>query len=238
VEATRLCARPVHSPKARLAFSHELIRQAVLGGLSAARCQRLHLAVAKAFERIDSVASESKDGRRLVDHVAELAHHHARGGDPAKAVQYCLRAVHQCADLGSNAEALAQFASGLELLAQLPDDDRRAELELDLRNAAFGALGDIKGYASPEAAQSYARAALLSRRPGVEWRKTWNAGYAALFVHLTRPDPRKACELAGDLVALAEEHRSAEHIADAKTYLALDWRCRPNRATPPAARSH
>ena len=209
------------SPKARFEFSHELIRQAVLGGLSAARCQRLHLAVAKAFERIDAVASESKDGRRLDDHVAELAHHYARGGDPAKAVKYCLRAVHQCADLGSNAEALAQFASGLELLAQLPDDDRRAELELDLRNAAFGALGDIKGYASPEAAQSYARAAVLSRRPGVEWRKTWNAGYADLFVHLTRPDPRKACELAGDLVALAEEHRSAEHIADAKTYLAL-----------------
>src|SRR5208337_4931495 len=209
------------SPKARFEFSHELIRQAVLGGLSAARCQRLHLAVAKAFERIDAVASESKDGRRLDDHVAELAHHYARGGDPAKAVKYCLRAVHQCADLGSNAEALAQFASGLELLAQLPDDDRRAELELDLRNAAFGALGDIKGYASPEAAQSYARAAVLSRRPGVEWRKTWNAGYADLFVNLTRPDPRKACELAGDLVALAEEHRSAEHIADAKTYLAL-----------------
>ena len=157
----------------------------------------------------------------LDDHVAELAHHYARGGNPAKAVKYCLRAVHQFADLGSNAEALAQFASGLELLAQLPDDDRRAELELDLRNAAFGALGDIKGYASPEAAQSYARAAVLSRRPGVAWRKTWNAGYADLFVHLTRPDPRKACELAGDLVALAEEHRSAEHIADAKTYLAL-----------------
>jgi adenylate cyclase len=210
------------SPKARLAFSHELIRQAVLGGLSAARCQRLHLAVAKAFEGIDAVASESKDGRRrLDDHVAELAHHYARGGDPAKAVKYCLRAVHQCSDLGSNAEALAQFASGLELLAQLPDDYRRAELELDLRNAAFGALGDIKGYASPEAAQSYARAAVLSRRPGVEWKKTWNAGYADLFVHLTRPDPHKACELAGDLVALAEEHRSAEHIADAKTYLAL-----------------
>ena len=211
----------VDSPKARLAFSHELIRQAVLGGLSAVRCQRLHLAVAEAFERIDAVASESKDERLLDEHVAELVHHYARGGDPAKAVKYCLRAVRQCSDLGSNAEALAQLASGIELLAQLADDDRRAELELDLRNAAFGALGDIKGYASPEAEQSYARAALLSRRPGVAWRTTWSAVYADLFVHLTRPDLHKACELARDLVALAEEHRSAEHIADAKTYLAL-----------------
>ena len=35
------------SPKARFEFSHELIRQAVIGGLSAARRQKLHLEVAE-----------------------------------------------------------------------------------------------------------------------------------------------------------------------------------------------
>ena len=125
------------------------------------------------------------------------------------------------ADLGSNAEVLAQFESGLELLQQLPDDDRRAELELDLRNVAGGALGDSKGFASTEAAQSSARAMLLSRRPGISWQKTWSALYEDLFVHLTRPDLRKACELAAELVALAEEHGSTEHLADATTYWAL-----------------
>ena len=79
----------------------------MIGGLSAARRQRLHLEVAQAMERIDAVASESKDERLLDEHVAELAHHYARGGNPAKAVKYCLRAVRQCSDLGSNAEALA-----------------------------------------------------------------------------------------------------------------------------------
>ena len=39
------------SPKVRFAFSHELIRQAVIAGLSAARRQRLHLAVGDAIER-------------------------------------------------------------------------------------------------------------------------------------------------------------------------------------------
>ena len=39
------------SPKARFEFSHELIRQAVLAALSAARRQRLHLEVADAIER-------------------------------------------------------------------------------------------------------------------------------------------------------------------------------------------
>ncbi len=209
------------SPKARFEFSHELIRQSVLAALSAARRQRLHLEVAGAIERTCSAARESRYGRSINDHAAELAHHYARGGNPAKAVEYCARAIVRFADLGSNAEVLAQFQSGLELLQQLPDDDRRAELELDLRNVAGGTLGDSKGYASPESAQSSARAMLLGRRPGISWHKTWNALYSDLFVHLTRPDLRKACELAAELVALAEEHESTEHLADARTYWAL-----------------
>jgi hypothetical protein len=39
---------------------------------------------------------------------------------------------------GSNAETVAQFESGLELLQKLPDDDRRAERKLDLR------IGDVR----------------------------------------------------------------------------------------------
>jgi len=207
--------------KARFQFSHELARQAVIAGLSVARRQRLHLEVADAIEQTCAAAAESKYRGSLDDHVAELAHHYARGGDPVKAVKYCLRAVLRFADLGSTAEAITQFESGLELLQQLPDDDRRANLELDLWNAAGGALGDSKGFASREAEQWYARATVLSRRPGIKWQKTWEAVYAALFVHLTRPDLPKACEIATELVAQAEKHGSTEHSADARTYLAF-----------------
>src|SRR3984957_15742973 len=209
------------SPKARFEFSHELIRQAVLAALSAARRERLHLEVADAIEQTCSATRESKYSRSIDDNATELAHHYARAGNPAKAVEYCSRAIVRFADLGSNAEVLSQFESGLELLQQLPDDDRRAELELDLRNVAGGTLGDSKGFASPESTQSSARAMLLGRRPGISWHRTWSALYENLFVHLTRPDLRKACELAAELVALAEEHESTEHIADAKTYWAL-----------------
>ena len=48
-------------------------------------------------------------------------------------------------DRGSYAEAVAQFETGLELLQKLPDDDRRAELELDLRNAASYGTADDQG---------------------------------------------------------------------------------------------
>ena len=120
------------SSGARFQFSHELIRQAVLGGLSAARRQRLHLEVADAIEQTCAAPAESKYRGSLDDHVAELAHHYARGGNPDEAVKYCVRAVLRFADLGSNAEAIAQFESGLELSYELPDDDRRAKLEFDL----------------------------------------------------------------------------------------------------------
>jgi adenylate cyclase len=208
------------SAKGRFAFSHELVRQAVLGGLSALRRQRLHLEVADAIERACSVDSESTYAGSLKDHVAELAHHYTHGGNPAKAARYCLRAVRRFTELGSNAEAIAHFESGLEQLHELAEDDRRSELELDLRNAAVGALGDSKGFASLEVEQSFTRAVELSRRLGIKWGKTWEALYGVLFVHLTRPDPRKACELAAELVALAEKNGSAEHLADAGTYLA------------------
>ena len=174
------------SPKARFAFSHELVRQGVLSGLSALRRQRLHLEVADAIERACSVESESTYAGSLKDHVAELAHHYARGGNPAKAAKFCLRAVRRFTVLGSNAEAIAHFESGLQQLQELPEDDHRLELELDLRNAAGGALGDSKGYASLEVEQSYTRAMVLSRRPGIKWEKTWEA---ALWSVVRSPYP-------------------------------------------------
>ena len=46
---------------------------------------------------------------------------------------------------GRYAEAVAQFETGLEQLQKLPDDDQRAELELDLRNAVGDGTGSDQG---------------------------------------------------------------------------------------------
>jgi DNA-binding winged helix-turn-helix (wHTH) protein/tetratricopeptide (TPR) repeat protein len=205
----------VGSPTVRFEFSHELIRQAVIAGLSAARRQRLHLEVAEAIERSCAAASESTYAGSLDDHVAEMAHHYARGGNPAKAAEYCLRAVRQFSHIGSNPEAVAQFETGLEQLQKLPDDDRRAELELDLRNAAGSALTTIKSYASIEMEQSSARAMMLCQRPGINWEKAWSALFWVLWVNQARPEMRKASEIAAELIARAAEHGSTGHIADA-----------------------
>jgi predicted ATPase/class 3 adenylate cyclase len=193
-------------------FKHALTHDVAYHSMLNERRRLLH-------ERIGA-ALESISADNLRDHVAELAHHYARGGKPSKAAEYCLRAVQQFADLGSNAEALAQFESGLKLLQELPDDDGRAELELDFRNAIFGVLGDSKGYASIEVEQSTARAMELCQRPGINWGKTWYALYAIFFVQQLRPDVPKAEAIAAELMARAEEHGRLGYLAEAANWSA------------------
>jgi len=194
-------------------FKHALTHDVAYNSVLNERRRMLHARIGAALE---SMYADSLD-----DHVAELAHHYARSGNPAKAVEYCLRAVEQCTDRGSYAEAVAQFETGLELLQKLPDDDRRAELELDLRNGAFTALMTIKGWGSLEAEQSAARAVELCRRPGIDWEKTWAALRGVSFVLRSRPDVYKSRDLSAEMLARAERHGSAEHIAEAVFGLAL-----------------
>ena len=193
-------------------FKHALTHDVAYHSVLNDRRRLLH-------ERIGA-ALESTYAGSLDDHVTELAHHYTRSGNPAKGARYCLNAVRQCADRGSNAEAVAQFESGLAQLQKLPDDDRRAELELDLRNAAFGALGDSKGYASREAEQSIARATELCQRLGINWEKTWMALYGIFFVHQLRPDVEKAKTITAELVARAAEHESPGYLAEAENWFA------------------
>ncbi len=188
-------------------FKHALTHDVAYNSVLNERRRLLHGRIGAALESIYA--------NRLDDHVAELAHHYARSGNPRKAVDYCRRAVGQCAARGSSAEAVAQFKTGLEQLHKLPDDDRRAELELGFRNAALGALFAIEGSASLEMEQSVARAVELCRRPGINSQKRWGALTGFYVVLMTRGDARKASEIAPEMVARAEEYGSAAHIADA-----------------------
>ncbi|HLI81659.1 MAG TPA: adenylate/guanylate cyclase domain-containing protein [Candidatus Binataceae bacterium] len=194
-------------------FKHALTHDVAYNSLLNERRRVLHERIGAALESIYA------DG--LDDHVPELAHHYMRSGNSVKGVEYCLRGVQQCSALGSFPEALAQFETGLELLRKLPDDDHRAELELDLRNAAMRALFTIKGFASPEHEQSSARTAELRQRLTPNFEKTWFALVGTYFVSLGRGDVRKMCEISADLIARAEEHGSTEYLAEATNLLAI-----------------
>jgi len=106
-------------------------------------------------------------------------------------------------------------------LQELPDDDRRAELELDLRNAAYLPLATLKGVGSPEGERAAARALELSRRPGVSWEKSWLALHGLYLTTLIRASLWKANELATQMLEIAEQHGNNELAAQSFSSLAL-----------------
>ena len=194
-------------------FKHALTQEVAANSVLAERRRMLHEQTAAAYE---SLYADSLD-----DHIADLAYHYARSGNPRKAVEYCLRACSQCSDRGSFDEAVTYFKTGIVLLQKLPDDDRRAELELDLRMAAGMPLITITGYGSPEGQQLYERAMILCQRPGLAWEKTWLALFGVHNDYLVRADLRKASETAAELLRRARVHSSAEHLVMALKQVAF-----------------
>ncbi len=143
------------NPKVRFAFSHELIRQAVIAGLSAARRQRLHLEVADAIERTFSDA--------LQDYWGELAFHYNRSGNARKAVVYLGYAAAQAAQLAAHTQAAAYIDTALERLRDWPAGVDRAKQEIALQLTSGRSLQATIGQGAPEAERAYTRAYDLCR---------------------------------------------------------------------------
>jgi len=143
------------NPKVRFAFSHELIRQAVIAGLSAARRQRLHLEVADAIERTFSDA--------LQDYWGELAFHYNRSGNARKAVVYLGYAAAQAAQLAAHTQAAAYIDTALERLRDWPAGVDRAKQEIALHLTSGRSLQATIGQGAPEAERAYTRAYDLCR---------------------------------------------------------------------------
>jgi predicted ATPase len=166
-------------------FKHALTHDVAYNSVLNERRRLLHDRIGAALELM---YAESLD-----DHLAELAHHYARSSNPGKGVEYCLRALRQSVDLGSNAEALALFETGLELLQKLSDNDQRAELELDLRNAALQALRTIKGWSSLEADQSpRAQFCFASGRGSTGKRPFWHSAESSWSTRPVQTCARRA----------------------------------------------
>lgn len=193
-------------------FKHALTHDVAYNSVLNERRRLLHERIGAGLELVYR--------ENLNDHLAALTNHYARSGNPGRAVEYCLLAIQQSEARGSFIEAVALFETGLDLLQKLPDDDSRADLELDLRNLAYSALGDPKGLASPEVERSTERALALCQRPGINWEKSWWALFGIFFVQQMRPEVRRAEAVASELIARAEEHGRDALVAEAGNWLA------------------
>jgi tetratricopeptide (TPR) repeat protein len=116
-------------------FSHELIRQTLVGRLSIPGRQRLHLRISKAMEEVYA--------SHLEDHAADYSYHLYQAGaaaDPDTTIRFLALAGQQALEAAAFEEALEHFELGLSVVED-PKPEQLAELLRKKGEAARG-LGD------------------------------------------------------------------------------------------------
>jgi tetratricopeptide (TPR) repeat protein len=143
----------VHGAVGRLAFSHALVRDVLYDAIPVARRGALH-------QRAGEVIEVSDAPDRV---LAELAHHFFQAAPTIgaeRAIDYSVRAGRRALVQLAYEDAASHFGRAIEALELAPDDDRRAELLLELGDAQLRA-GDM-----PAARETFDEAADSARRRG------------------------------------------------------------------------
>lgn len=156
----------------RYAFIHALYQHVLADRVPVGRRVGLHLRTAERLERAH--------GERARKIAGELAMHFAEGRDFVRATRYHLAAGETALQQHGYCEAVDHMTVALDLLAALPDTQKRRQQELTLRMMLASALTAIHDRATPEVELSYARVRDLCEReddtaclfrvlPGLGW---------------------------------------------------------------------
>src|SRR5262249_20112088 len=117
--------------------------------------QHLHTRIAKMMgERTPDL---------VLSHPELVASHYAQAGLADKAIDYWDKAGRLAVKRSMMAEAAAHFGKALYLLASSPEGSHGRSDELALQLELAGTLTAVKGWASREASEAYARARELCR---------------------------------------------------------------------------
>jgi tetratricopeptide (TPR) repeat protein len=139
-------------------FLHNLFQQYLYSSLDDIERAYLHRDVGEVTEALFAEQTEEV--------AAQLARHFEESGILAKAAAYRLQAGNRAQRMSAHEEAASHLARGLELAASLPPSTERMQLELDLLTSLGTTLIPMRGYASPEVAQAFARGRELCRALG------------------------------------------------------------------------
>ena len=116
--------RPNGNTSELYAFNHSLYQNFIYDHISEAKRRSLHRKIADLLEQVFNEAT---------DQVAvELALHFERAGDYVRATQKSDPGGSAASQQSDYQEAISHPTSGLKLLKLLPDDRRRAEMDLNL----------------------------------------------------------------------------------------------------------
>src|SRR5260370_5696346 len=196
-ERTGLISSTLDHPASRFRFPHELVRQAVVEGLSPPGRQRIHLRVANAIERLHADALES--------HANDLAHHLLQAGaaatDPRRTVRFLAMAAKREISQSAYESAIRDLQNAFELLKQLPHSKERDNRELDLLFDYGLALLAARGWHVPERESTYLRAHKLCLELGGDPR-LFSVLYGLWSLHHVRGQHPRAVPYAAGMTQL------------------------------------
>ena len=132
LEEHEFVRRTAALPQPEFAFSHALVQEVCYSVLLKRRRRQLHAAALETM----------LDGREATPsspQIGQLAHHAYRGGQWARAVDYCRAAGRRARFLSANREAVRQFENALAALVRADPEGSRlrdhVDLSLELRAA-------------------------------------------------------------------------------------------------------
>jgi class 3 adenylate cyclase/predicted ATPase len=194
VEAELLFQRG-EPPEATYTFKHALVQEAAYESLLKRTRQQLHGRV------VDVLAGQFPE--RAESEPELVARHAEAAGRIDDAIRYYDRAGDQAQARSAHAEAIGQLRKAIALQGTRPAGAERDARELSLQLALGGSLIAARGYAHPETAAAYERAAALGAAVGDAARL--GVAHAALAIcYYNRAEVERGRALAADVLAAAE----------------------------------
>jgi class 3 adenylate cyclase/predicted ATPase len=141
------------SPFIRFSFKHVLMRDAIYSSLLKSKRREIHADIAAALA---SHFRESLENRPEI-----LAYHYGEAGEHQLAVRAWLESGERAISHSANIEAMAHFRKALETLGALPETPERTREEIRIQLALGIPLIAVRGYASAETRETFARARSL-----------------------------------------------------------------------------
>jgi class 3 adenylate cyclase/tetratricopeptide (TPR) repeat protein len=190
---------------AEYVFKHALTQEVSYNSLLAQRRRMIHAQAGQAIEAVY--------GAQLEDHYSELARHHLRGNNAAKAVHYAQLAAEQAANRGAYLEATNLIDAALNLLDRMPESNERLRAELALRGCESVVAFALYGPASPERQRSMRRMCELGET--LAEREQLLRGLIGLAsVHFSRSESAQGLEVVKRCFDLAKTVQDASLLAD------------------------
>jgi predicted ATPase len=189
-----LILRSEHSAIEIYMFKHALLQDTAYASMLRSERQPLHARIAT------TLTTKFRD---IAEGAPEIvAYHYTQAREVKPAIQHWLKAGQQASKRSAFMEAITHFQTALKLLAELPEDKERFELELQIQQSLANASIAAKGFGAEQTMLALNRALKLCENLG-DSPQVFPVLNGLVGVHLLRGEFQQARKVAQDLLELA-----------------------------------